>query len=97
MISPKLLSPVDTTLTSRCDVIPLSAHFRVVSAGSCFPRSSDHWWQFSFNKTPLARDMDEAFRVACFEQCPSRGALREKDQPAASRCHQIDIEDDSDI
>eukprot|EP00903_Cladosiphon_okamuranus_P013019 g12147.t1 len=57
------------------------------------PNYEDFSCQFSFNKTPLARDMDEAFRVACFEQCPSRGALREKDQPAVSRCHQIEIED----
>ena len=58
----------------------------------CFLSDLD---QFTFNKTPLARDMDEAFRVACFEQCPSRGALREKDQPAVARCHQIDIDEDS--
>ncbi|CAM9355419.1 unnamed protein product [Pylaiella littoralis] len=58
------------------------------------PNYEDFSCQFSFNKTPVARDMDEAFRVACFEQCPSRGALRQQDQPTATRCHQIDIDED---
>ncbi|CAN0019015.1 unnamed protein product [Ectocarpus sp. 8 AP-2014] len=58
------------------------------------PNYEDFSCQFSFNKTPLARDMDEAFRVACFEQCPSRGALRQPNQPAVARCHQIDIDED---
>ncbi|CAM9627123.1 unnamed protein product [Ectocarpus sp. 4 AP-2014] len=58
------------------------------------PNYEDFSCQFSFNKTPLARDMDEAFRVACFEQCPSRGAIRQPNQPAVARCHQIDIDED---
>ncbi|CAM9660697.1 unnamed protein product [Ectocarpus fasciculatus] len=58
------------------------------------PNYDDFSCQFSFNKTPLARDIDEAFRVACFEQCPSRGALRQPNQPAVARCHQIDIDED---
>ncbi|CAM9979219.1 unnamed protein product [Scytosiphon promiscuus] len=59
------------------------------------PNYDDFSCQFSFNKTPLPRDVDEVFRVACFEQCPSRGALRQQDQPRVARCHQIDIEEDS--
>lgn len=57
------------------------------------PNYEDFSCQFSFNKSPLARDIDEVFRVACFEQCPSRGALRQESK--ASRCHQIDIDESS--
>ncbi|CAM9285812.1 unnamed protein product [Choristocarpus tenellus] len=52
------------------------------------PNYEDFSCQFSFGKTPLPRENDEAFEVTCFEQCPSKGALRGK----AARCHQIEVE-----
>ncbi|CAM9994255.1 unnamed protein product [Discosporangium mesarthrocarpum] len=52
------------------------------------PDYEDFSCQFSFGKTPLRREEDEAFQVTCFTQCPSKGDLRGK----VKRCHQIDIE-----
>lgn len=54
------------------------------------PNYEDFSCQFSFNKTPLPQETDENFQVACFEQCPSRGALRQ-----VSRCHQIEVKPQS--
>ncbi|CAN0196751.1 unnamed protein product [Ascophyllum nodosum] len=59
------------------------------------PNYEDFSCQFSFNKTPLPRDVDDSFRVACFEQCPSNGALR-SDMKIA-RCHQIDVDSPNEV
>ncbi|CAM9512027.1 unnamed protein product, partial [Phaeothamnion confervicola] len=36
------------------------------------PNYEDFSCQFNFGKTPPRQDLDEAFAVTCFEQCPSR-------------------------
>jgi hypothetical protein len=37
--------------------------------------------RFKFGKVPLEQATDEAFRTACFAQCPSKGALRSAHSP----------------
>eukprot|EP00882_Tetradesmus_deserticola_P032227 GHRQ01036481.1.p1 GENE.GHRQ01036481.1~~GHRQ01036481.1.p1 ORF type:complete len:155 (+),score=48.63 GHRQ01036481.1:2-466(+) len=38
------------------------------------PNYEDFSCQFSFGKTPLPQQLDEAFSTLCFQQCPSRAA-----------------------
>ena len=40
--------------------------------------------RFKFGKAPLPQHHDDAFRTACFVQCPSKGALRSAHSPPSS-------------
>ena len=40
--------------------------------------------KFKFGKAPLPQQEDDAFRTACFLQCPSKGALRAGHSPPST-------------
>lgn len=49
------------------------------------PNYDDFSCQFSFGKTPLPREQDEAFSTPCFMQCPSKAArYSDGSQPSSS-------------
>ncbi|WIA35590.1 hypothetical protein OEZ86_004011 [Tetradesmus obliquus] len=53
------------------------------------PNYEDFSCQFSFGKTPLPQQLDEAFSTPCFQQCPSRAA-RYADCSSSSSSKQTD-------
>lgn len=53
------------------------------------PNYDDFSCQFSFGRTPLPQDQDEAFRTPCFSQCPTKTRRR---QPEQGMCDKIEVE-----